>query len=253
MTYGVIYRAINTENGKVYIGQTTKSLFMRRKQHMLRVKYGDRRTAFQTALLNEGWENFEWKAIGIAESQEELDRKEKHWIAHYKSDDPRYGYNGTDGGLNGTPTAETRQKISEARRGQAVPKEVRCKISKTMKGRTKSEETRQRMSEANKGKRHTAESRQKMSMAKKGKTTWNKGKKGVSEETRKRLSISHLGQNIGEKHPRATISEATVSLIKTDLQNGIRICKVAKKYEVSISTIKNIKYGNSWGWVNASA
>jgi uncharacterized protein YjcR len=62
-----------------------------------------------------------------------------------------------------------------------------------------------------------------------------------------------MGQNIGENHPRAIITEVIVKAIKIDLQNGMRICEIARKYNVKNYAVKSIKYGQSWGWLNVTA
>lgn len=250
---GIIYKAANTLNSKVYIGQTTYTLAHRKSNHAYRAKKGDKRTAFQAALLDEGFGNFQWEQIDSADSKEALDAKEKHWIAHYKADDPAYGYNLTEGGTHYSPSAEIRQKISKAKKGRAVPLEVCHKISRSMTGLVKSKETRKRMSEAKKGNCPSPETRRKIGEALKGRIAWNNGRKGISEETRRKLSDSHKGQNAGENHPRAIIAEAVVKAIKIDLQNGLKICDIARKYNVKNYIIKNIKYGKAWGWVNVPA
>lgn len=35
MSFGIIYKAINKVNGKVYIGQTTEDLEVRKKKHLI--------------------------------------------------------------------------------------------------------------------------------------------------------------------------------------------------------------------------
>ena len=71
--------------------------------------------------------------------------------------------NGLDGGGNKgiTPSVETRQKLSDAKKGKP--------------GKTHSAESRQKLSDANKGKPLSAETRQKLSDAKKGKPSKKKG------------------------------------------------------------------------------
>ena len=70
---------------------------------------------------------------------------------------------------------DTRQKISDAHKGQLVSEETRRKLSDALKGKPSpwlgkhpSEETRQKMSEAQKGHLVSEEARKKMSDAKKG-------------------------------------------------------------------------------------
>ena len=73
-------------------------------------------------------------------------------------------------------SADTRQKIAEAKRGKHLSSEHRKKLSKAHKGKHLSAETRKKMSEAHKGKHNSAEARKKMSEAHKGKQSPFKGK-----------------------------------------------------------------------------
>jgi group I intron endonuclease len=198
---GIIYKATGP-GGKVYVGQTVKTLKARKGNHKYMALKGDQRTAFQCALLDEGFDAFAWEQIDQAETPEELDAKEKQWIAYYDSMNPGKGYNSTDGGTKTVysdearhriskarkgiyPSRETRQKMSEARRHRPpTTEETRRRMSESMKGKNTwskgkrlSEEHRRKLSEANKGKHHTAETRRKLSEINKGQIPWNKGKR----------------------------------------------------------------------------
>ena len=72
-------------------------------------------------------------------------------------------------------SADTRQKIAEAKRGKHLSSEHRKKLSEAHKGKQLSAETRKKMSEAHKGKHNSAEARKKMSEAHKGKQNCTKG------------------------------------------------------------------------------
>lgn len=123
--YGVIYKITNKVNGKVYVGQTSKSGgFKKRydyggdgiirvyKYHKNHKKYNKTHNEHLLNSMNKhGIENFEVNEIfDIAFSKQELDAKEKSWIAIYNSIDRRYGYNFCDGGSNGKPTREVIEK-----------------------------------------------------------------------------------------------------------------------------------------------
>jgi group I intron endonuclease len=174
VSYGIIYKATGP-TGKVYVGQTTQTLKSRKSAHKYMAMKKDRRFAFQSALLDNGFSNFTWEQIDAAETAEELDQKEKQWIAHYDSTNPERGYNGTEGGIKTVYSPEARQRISEALKG-----------NKNHIGKRHTAESRRKMSELmkgnknNLGKHHSIETRQKMSEALKGRT--------VSAETRRKLS-----------------------------------------------------------------
>lgn len=54
------------------------------------------------------------------------------------------------------------------------------------------------------------------------------------------------GTNAGEKNNQAKLEETDIPLIVALLQDGLGVAEVAEKFEVSISTIKRIKYGLTW-------
>lgn len=96
--YGIIYKATNLINNKVYIGQTIRRLEERiyyhyyRAEHELEITH----THFINAIRKYGKENFQWEQIDQADSQEELNNKEIYWIQYYNSIEN--GYNIQNGG-----------------------------------------------------------------------------------------------------------------------------------------------------------
>jgi group I intron endonuclease len=185
--YGIIYK-VTGPTGLVYIGQTKQTLGRRKSIHAFRAKKGDRRGAFQIALLALDFSAFEWEQIDTAEMKEELDAKEKYWIAHYQSNNPAHGYNGTDGGAKTVYTIEARRRISEAVKKAiaVIPEETRRRMvekrKETMKGRHLTPEHKRNISKALKGIKRTPEICKKMSLTQKGRI--------VSEETRRKMSAS---------------------------------------------------------------
>lgn len=92
--YGIIYKVTNLVNGKVYIGQTRRTLEQRRKEHekSSKVQY-----LFQRALKKYGKESFSWEVIDTADDHDELNMKEANWISRFQSYKTK-GYNMTMGG-----------------------------------------------------------------------------------------------------------------------------------------------------------
>jgi len=187
--FGIIYKVTNLINNKVYIGQTIKTLSQRKCDHAYRAKVNDKRTAFQIALLQHGVSAFQWDEIDTANSQDELDAKEKFWVAYFKTNDPMYGYNSTDGGIKTVYSPEIRRKMSDAKTGKKNPNfgkhlsdETRKKMSEIRKGKPKSDDHRRKISEANKG-------------LKAGERHPNFGKHH-SEETRKKIGEANRRRNI---------------------------------------------------------
>lgn len=115
--FGIIYKA-TFPNGKVYIGQTTRTLNARKIGHLNDLCRD--KCAFHRAIHKYGADNVEWETIDIADSIDELNEKEIYWINFYKSyihGKDSMGYNLTLGGGGGAGyvhTKESREKMSKA-------------------------------------------------------------------------------------------------------------------------------------------
>ena len=94
-----IYLHKNKINNKVYIGQTIQDNLNDRWKNGLGYKSC---TYFYNAIKKYGWDNFEHIILEQNEnwSQEDLDNKEVYYINLYQSNNPKYGYNITEGGQN---------------------------------------------------------------------------------------------------------------------------------------------------------
>ncbi len=106
---GIIYKATNTFNGKVYIGQTIAGLPKRKSQHYKDAK-SDSDNIFHVALYQ--YPNaFEWETIDTFTGTKEevihsLNVAEEYHILKCNSTDERYGYNATYGGYSSDKFAE---------------------------------------------------------------------------------------------------------------------------------------------------
>ena len=80
----LIYEALNKNNGKVYIGLTTKTLKERKSSHIRSAKSGSK-AYFHKALRKHGEEAFEWGVVATAESLESLYKLEILTIGMYES------------------------------------------------------------------------------------------------------------------------------------------------------------------------
>ena len=202
---------------------------MPRKREYARISLGMAANLSNKPLRNTVQDVFTYEILHDGIIPEFLDTLEREAIAKFNTLAP-HGYNLDTGGSNGMPSEETRQKMSEARRGENHPmygkqhtEETRRKQSEAMKGeknhqygKTPSEETRQKQSEANKGENHPMygkpspnrgkprpeETCRKISEAKKGKPG-----KPHSPETRCKLSEANKGENhpmYGKPRPEET-------------------------------------------------
>ena len=98
-------------NGKQYVGQTTRTLEQRWREHCAA---NSQCTYLHNAIVKYGKENFKVEQIDIALDQEELDYKEQQYIKCYNTLAPN-GYNLETGGSSGKRLSEiTCYKISES-------------------------------------------------------------------------------------------------------------------------------------------
>ena len=94
---GFIYKITNLINGKVYIGQTSRTIKERYKEHKKAFK--KKNVALYCAMRKYGINNFKIEQIEKCDNTL-LNEREIYWIAKYKSNNSKIGYNETNGGEN---------------------------------------------------------------------------------------------------------------------------------------------------------
>jgi group I intron endonuclease len=123
----LIYKATNKINGKVYIGQTVRTLEARKSGHVQSAKKGSK-NHFHRAIRKYGIDNFDFEVVCEATTKEELNELEKYYIKYFNCIEE--GYNMVaDGHTNIMFNAEARAKHDAKMRTD----EVRTKISNSMK------------------------------------------------------------------------------------------------------------------------
>jgi group I intron endonuclease len=128
----LIYKATNKINGKAYIGQTTRSLNGRVSSHMREARKGKRsKSAFHNALLKHGLGSFEIEVVENCDTIDQLNERERHWIATLKTICPS-GYNIEEGGKHFVMSEATRAKL----RGRKLSDETRHLISQINRNRS---------------------------------------------------------------------------------------------------------------------
>lgn len=218
--YGYIYLIVNKVNGKTYVGK--HKLYKRAWNKDNYMGSGKR---LKPAQRKYGIENFEKFLIEYTFSEEDACKKEKFWIAEYRSRN-KAEYNITDGGDGGSNkgrkfseehrkkiaeamkgdqrnkgrhhTEEARRHMSEGHKGKPHSEEQKRKVSQKLKGHSVSEETRKKLSKASKGRKHSEEAKRKMSESAKRRPSNFKGKHH-SEESRKKMSTSLKGRTAWNK------------------------------------------------------
>ena len=189
----IVYKTLNTRNGKYYIGMDTKN----------NPDYIGSGTLLKQAIRKYGKESFKKIILEECTTVEELKEKEKYWIAIYDACSDRGSYNISTGGIGGDNftfnpnkeqireklqarrhTKETRKKISEnnhqskyggSRVGTQWTEEQRSRMETyhrenggSFKGKKHTEKTKQIIRENHLGKKASEETKVKMSLAKKG-------------------------------------------------------------------------------------
>lgn len=114
---GKVYKITNKINGKVYVGQTTKTLKERFEKHCWGTTEKDAyhfNMAIKRAIKKWGKENFTIELIEEVETSK-LNEREVYWISFY--DSYNKGYNCTLGGQNG---ATKTTKLSWAEENEVI-------------------------------------------------------------------------------------------------------------------------------------
>jgi group I intron endonuclease len=206
MFSGIIYKAENKVNGKIYIGKTSKPLVQRIHDHEKSASNGSP-FYFHKAIRKYGVSGFLWIPISKHYSEDKLNKMEMYYIKYLGSKIPD-GYNSTDGGegvcgRHFKHTNSWKKRISEIMKismlgnansvGCKRTKEWKEKMSKVMAVKMKgsgnpnwhkkqSVETIQKRREALLGVPLSRSHKKKLSKAHKG--------KHLSMKTREKLSLS---------------------------------------------------------------
>lgn len=144
-----VYVHINKENGKRYVGVTSK----RNPNHRWSNGHGYKENPhFYSAIEKYGWDGF--YHFVLADNLPEVMAKnlEKLLIQKWHTQCKEFGYNMTSGG-DGTPdyhpSEETRRKLSEAKRRENLSEETLRRRSDGLRGRKFSEEHKRKIGDGN--------------------------------------------------------------------------------------------------------
>lgn len=249
-TFGIIYKVTNKINGKIYIGQTVKSLAKRKSGHLWLARKDNTHSIFLRAINKYGEGAFDWAKICDCYTREELDYCENYYINFFKTNNLDKGYNLVKGrGRSGyEQSKDTKDKISKK-----AFERLGNPVNNPMYGKQHSEETKTLISDALKGKfcgkdnpfygkKHTKVSRSKMSENRFGIKNHFYGKhltashrnkiseanKGrvFTKEHRKRISDSKKGKSLGSDNILSKIYIITFPDGRNEVIKGLsQFCK----------------------------
>ena len=130
----IVYKITNIITGKSYVGRTIKSLEERWNRHCTNTSACMK---LHSSIKKHGQQNFVIEVLKHCKSVEETCLIEIEMIKLHKTLSP-YGYNLTSGGEGGgTPSQETRDKLSKALRGKIygpISENHRQKLSQAKQG-----------------------------------------------------------------------------------------------------------------------
>lgn len=203
----IIYKITNLITDKVYIGQSIRTLKERisgYKSEIKKYKNGNK-TAGRPIIYSMseyGIENFLFFVIDKANSQKELDLKEKFWISNYSSYIRGIGYNlDTSRGGTGRRSTESKKKTSNSMLGEK---------------------------NSFYGRKHTPETLIQMSNTRTGKF--------LSDNTKNKISIALAGDKSGN----SKLENQQVIQLRKDRKTGATLKELSIKYNLSISRISDI-------------
>lgn len=105
---------VNRANGKKYVGITSQNPVLR----WANGKGYYRNKHFSDAIERYGWNNFDHLILYAGLSKEEACEIEQHLIQEYRTQEKAFGYNLTSGGEYFKHSQESKQRMSENRKGK---------------------------------------------------------------------------------------------------------------------------------------
>lgn len=255
-----IYKITNTVNGKVYIGKT-KDPEKRWQRHLYFARAHKNRKLYDS-MNHYGYETFQFEVIEACDD-EEIDDRERYYIAQYNATDANYGYNTTAGGDGGdtfsnNPNKESlRRKFSEVHKGFRHSEYSKSIMrEKALKREPCSDETKRKISDSLKkyfndnpeaysktikvlqeyqqehshpmlGKKHTTQAKLAMSSARKGK----KYEEIMGKE--KAIALSEFHRNAWESRNNPKYKDVDRNLIVNTICSAATIDEAALKLGMS--------------------
>lgn len=234
--YG-LYCDCHTGAGIRYVGQTVQEVPRRLYGHFRDSQKS--KTPVSNWIRKHGKESIRYVVIEVVK-ENALDGREVFWIKRHRTMGSSL-LNLLDGGGGSRGrvlTDETKMRISHSLRGRKMPRESVEKSRLAKMGQLV-------------GYKHSDASRKNMSEAywrsfENGNSSPNRLGSKHSEESIKKMSISHKGLSSGEKHPMAKLNDSKVRQIRSRIDDGERLVEISRDFGVTLTCISSIKHNRSW-------
>lgn len=243
-----IYCIRNIVNGIIYIG-SSKDVFNRKIHHFSDLRCKRHNNArLQNSFNKYGESNFEFYVIELVEESKLIPR-EQYWIDYYNSAIRNKGFNIQSIAGRTTPwmnikhhSEESIEKIRKSNLGQKRTPETIEKIRQSHIGYKMPQSQKDRIGLKSKGNKHRlglpspmkGKKLKKESILKRTETRKKNGGYIVSEETRKKKSLSMMGKNKGRKSWCSGLTKETDErLAKLSMKNKESITQWWKKRKQS--------------------
>jgi group I intron endonuclease len=206
--YGRVYLITNTVNGKVYVGQTRRTLKHRWGQHKSAALAG-RSSLLLRAIRKYGPGSFEMTELEQCPTKDSLNGAEAKWVSTCKSNIRDTGYNCTSGGESSYDfTPEVLQAMSVSAKKRYEDPAARRATSEALSRLWAEPGARQKMSEAQKRRLEDPAARARMSAAK---------KKGYVESPELQVALAEASRSYnGSPEGRKAQSDAQKSAIRSN-------------------------------------
>ena len=210
-------------NNKIYVGSACK-LSKRKNQHFSLLSLNKHPNKYLQASYGlYGKESFSFEVIENVENVEDLISREQFYIDSLKATDRNIG-------MNLCPIAGNQQ-------GRKVSTFSKQKMRESHLGKTHTEESKKKIGAASRDRQHTEETKNILALVNKG--------KGPSEQNRQKS----LEFTSGENNWCAKLTGENIRQIKI-LLNDESCSQLAKKFNVHVATISDIKHQRTWKHIN---
>lgn len=255
-----IYGIKCSANNKIYIGSSIniRQRLINHKCYLKNKKHYNQH--LQNSFNLYGEDSFFFVILEEVSNIDLLSRKESYYISLYNSTDRRRGFNMINESAQRSHSLETKEKMSQTRKGRTVPLETRKKMQAAW-----TEERRSQMSLIHQGREVSSKTRLKLSNAKKGikKSTEERSKLKASWTNERKKLLSQ--KMTGKKRTKESIEKlkffVSRPVLKISLNNEVlerfESIKIAASKHGTASSIRNSckdgkpRFGFKWMYASS--